>query len=154
MEDEDSSKCKVLKQHDDGDITIQCGGSKFVLTTEGEVYRELDGGISLLVHALPEAEGLGGIVVNPDIAGKTPCTCYDNICFSKGIIGALSPSEREAYCKEIVQGTSPRMKARLVKWDDAKTVCKEKTKELPKGEKVVEYTRCMGMELSKRGVSI
>ena len=35
-------KCEILKTHDDGDITAQCGDKKYVITTEGEVFTELD----------------------------------------------------------------------------------------------------------------
>lgn len=142
--------CEIIKRHDDGDLTVQCGTAKFVLTSEGEVFREMD----LVLHSVPEAEGLGGIVVNPEIASQGPCTCYDNICFHKGIIGALSSAERATYCKEVVEGTSPGMKRRLVKWREAKEVCKAKAEGLPKGEKLQTYISCMGIELGKRGIEV
>jgi hypothetical protein len=34
-------KCEVLKTHDDGDLTIRCGGKMFVVTTEGEVFKKV-----------------------------------------------------------------------------------------------------------------
>jgi hypothetical protein len=108
----------------------------------------------LIMHSMPEAEGLGGIVVNPDIAARTPCTCYGNVCFSRGIIGALNESEREAYCPSTVQKTSPAMTKRLEKWQEAKDICKTKASEYPKGERLVPYSQCMGVELSKRGIEI
>lgn len=33
-------KCEVLHIHDDGDLTIRCRGKKYVVTTEGEVFKE------------------------------------------------------------------------------------------------------------------
>lgn len=108
----------------------------------------------LIMHSMPEAEGLGGIVVNPDIAARTPCTCYGNICFSRGVIGALNESERAAYCPSIVQKTSPAMTRRLEKWQESKEICKTKAAEFPKGERLIPYTQCMSMELSKRGIEI
>ena len=34
-------KCEILHIHDDGDLTIKCGGKKYVVTTEGEAFREV-----------------------------------------------------------------------------------------------------------------
>lgn len=34
-------KCEILKVHDDGDVTAECGGKKFVITTEGEIFEEV-----------------------------------------------------------------------------------------------------------------
>lgn len=33
--------CKVLKRHDDGDLTLECDGQRYVTTTEGEVFKEV-----------------------------------------------------------------------------------------------------------------
>lgn len=33
-------KCEILKVHDDGDLTIKCVDKKYVVTTEGEVFKE------------------------------------------------------------------------------------------------------------------
>lgn len=37
-------KCEVLHIHDDGDLTIKCGGKKYVVTTEAEVFKEVEQG--------------------------------------------------------------------------------------------------------------
>lgn len=34
-------KCEVLKVHDDGDLTIKCREKKYVVTTEGETFKEV-----------------------------------------------------------------------------------------------------------------
>ena len=34
-------KCEILHIHDDGDLTIECGNKKYVVTTEGEVFKEI-----------------------------------------------------------------------------------------------------------------
>lgn len=36
-------ECEILKIHDDGDLTIKCRGKRFVVTTEGEVFKEIKG---------------------------------------------------------------------------------------------------------------
>lgn len=33
--------CKVLKIHDDGDATLECSGKKYVVTTEGDIFKEV-----------------------------------------------------------------------------------------------------------------
>jgi hypothetical protein len=32
--------CNIIKVHDDGDLTVSCRGSKYVVTTEGDVFKE------------------------------------------------------------------------------------------------------------------
>lgn len=32
--------CKILKTHDDGDITIECRGERYVVTTDSKVFKE------------------------------------------------------------------------------------------------------------------
>ena len=34
-------KCEILHTHDDGDLTIKCRDKKYVVTTEGEVFKEV-----------------------------------------------------------------------------------------------------------------
>lgn len=34
-------RCEILKTHDDGDVTAKCGDTKYVMTTEGEVFEEV-----------------------------------------------------------------------------------------------------------------
>ncbi len=108
----------------------------------------------LLLQSIPEAEGLGGIVVRPDTAALGPCTCYDNVCFHKGIIGALNSSERSQYCQQIEKGESPGMVKRVEHWKEAVGVCKGEIAETPRGQRLEPWLRCMGQELSKRGIEI
>jgi hypothetical protein len=32
------TECKILKTHDDGDLTVQCEGKEYIITTDGTVY--------------------------------------------------------------------------------------------------------------------
>jgi len=108
----------------------------------------------LLLHAMPEAFDLGGIIVDEAKASAGPCSCYGNVCFHSGIIGALNQGERTQYCKGVVEKTSPAMTTRLQHWNEAKNVCKTQIAGLPKGDRLQTYIHCMGTELPKRGVSI
>ena len=109
---------------------------------------------NLLLHSIPYIHGSPGIVVDADIAARTPCRCYGNICFSRGIIGALSAPQREAYCPTIEEVTSPAMTKRIQNWQEAVNICKAETASLPKGEKLPQYLMCIGRELPAHGIEI
>jgi hypothetical protein len=32
--------CDIIRVHDDGDLTVQCQGTNFILTTGGEIFKE------------------------------------------------------------------------------------------------------------------
>lgn len=34
-------KCEITHQHDDGDLTLDCGGYGYVVTTEGRMFKEV-----------------------------------------------------------------------------------------------------------------
>ena len=40
----DSLSCSIVKHHDDGDLTIKCDDTLFVITTEGEMFQEIKEG--------------------------------------------------------------------------------------------------------------
>jgi hypothetical protein len=108
----------------------------------------------LIFHSIPYAHGSPGIVVDADVAARTPCKCYDNICFSRGIIGALDAAQREAYCPTTEHVTSPGMTRRLKNWQEAVNVCKKEIAKYEKGERLEPWLECMGRELPKRGIEI
>ena len=113
---------------------------------------------NFMLHSLPEIEGSPGIVVNEGIAKATPCTCYvidkTELCFSRGVIGGLSPAQREAYCGagKIVeaQGIARRVK----RFKEAVSVCKAEIEQFPKGKRLEPWLTCMGREARKRGIEL
>ena len=113
---------------------------------------------SLVLDHTVEALGSPGIVVNPDLAARTACKCYEVdstlMCFSPGIIGTLSKPQVEAYCptKEVLKegGIVERVK----KFREAARVAHEKIERLPKGERLETWLSEMGKELSKRGIEV
>lgn len=109
---------------------------------------------NLLLHSVPYAHGSPGIVVDADIAARTPCKCYGNICFSRGIIGALNPAQREAYCPTVEEVTSPGMTKRIENWQEAVNICKAEIKDIPRGERLEPWLSCMGRELPAHGIAI
>lgn len=108
----------------------------------------------LILHSIPYSAGSPGIMVDPDVAARTPCKCYNNICFSRGIIGALSEPQREAYCPTTEHVTSPGMTQRLENWQEAVDVCKGEIAKYEKGERLEPWLGCMGRELEKRGIEV
>lgn len=103
-----------------------------------------------------EVEASPGIVVNEDLAARTPCTCYvidaeTRICYSKGIIGTLTKAQRKLYCTvEIPKTQGPTR--RVKKFREASEVCQREIADIPKGERLRPRLECMGRELRKRGI--
>lgn len=129
--------------------------SKMVADRIKEGKFEEDTGTAILIlHSIAHSKGSPGIMIDPDVAARTPCKCYDNVCFSRGIIGALSPAQREAYCPTTEHVTSPGMTRRLKNWQEAVNVCKREIEKYEKGERLEPWLSCMGRELPKRGVEI
>lgn len=109
---------------------------------------------NLLLHSVPYIEGSPGIAVDENAAKATPCTCYGPVCFSKGIVGALSSSQKEWACNPRIEGKSPGMERRLKHWKEAVSTCKAEIEEYPKGERLMPWLTCMGRELPKKGIEI
>jgi len=117
-----------------------------------------------LIDSVVEVEGSPGIVVDADIAARTPCTCYKvdeevELCFSKGVVGSLDETQRGPlgepgpYCTEKIykeEGIVERVK----KFKEAVEVCKEEIEKYPKGEKLAPYLSCMSREARKRGIEL
>jgi len=106
----------------------------------------------LLLHSLPYLEGSPGIVWDEELAKRTPCHCVDNICFSKGIIGACSAEQREWACKPRMDIERPGLRRRIERWQAAVATCKSRLeREVPvDGEKrVLFWLRCMQKEVAK-----
>ena len=104
-----------------------------------------------------ESLGSPGLVVHPEIAGKTKCKCYDVdgrlMCFQKGIIGTLSQAQAEAYCKDKEVITEGGLVERVKKFREAAKAAQERIAGIPKGERLHPWLTAMGEELSKRGIS-
>ncbi len=114
------------------------------------------GNRGLLLNMAVESLGSPGIMVNPDIAAKTPCRCYTyegepKICYSRGIIGSMSRPQIEAYCKPMIKlGESKRIK----EWMAASKEAKAAIAGIPRGERLEPWLREMSTALRKRGIEI
>lgn len=114
----------------------------------------------LLVHSIAhmEMEASPGIVVDPDVAARTPCRCAkvgdSEICYSKGIIGSMDEGQKEAYCNPKTYFESPGLEQRLGEFKEAVAAAQEKIKDVPKGERLEPWLSAMSEELGKRGIEI
>lgn len=110
----------------------------------------------LLLIALLKELGSPGIVVDADVAARTACRCYTvrdvpKICYSRGVIGSLSPAQKEAYCNPLITlGESKRAKAFIEAAEEAK----KEIAGIPKGERLEPWLHSMSKALAKRGIEI
>ena len=92
---------------------------------------------SLMLHSIPSAFGSPGIVVNEARAKASPCRCIEyrpgkKLCFSSGIVGALSDEQEKIYCPTVEELVSPGLERRLEGWMGAVEVCKAEIEPTPK----------------------
>lgn len=117
-------------------------------------------GMFLLVQSMAhmETQASPGIVVDTDVAARTPCRCAmadgSEICFSPGVVGGLSESQKEAYCNPKTYFESPGLEERMGKFKEAVAAAQEKIKDVPKGERLEPWLLAMSEELGKRGIEI
>lgn len=112
---------------------------------------------SLLLHSIGYAYGSPGIVVDEVLAKATPCRCIEyrpgkKLCFSKGIVGALSNEQEKIYCPTTIPLESPGLERRLKGWMESVETCKAEIAEIPKGERLAPWLGCMSRELRARGI--
>lgn len=112
---------------------------------------------SLMLHSIPHGYGSPGIVVSEAIAKTSPCRCIEyrpgkKLCFSKGIVGALSDEQEAIYCPTTEALESPGLEKRLKGWMGAVETCKAEIASIPKGERLEPWLGCMSRELAARGV--
>ncbi len=105
----------------------------------------------LQLEGLVEIEGYGGIVINEERARTTPCVCYDlgkkKLCFSRGIIGALSEEQIKEYCKAgIEHKTSEKLLERIERFKEAVSECVRRAQQAKTG-RIKVFIECMSEKL-------
>jgi len=113
----------------------------------------------LMLHSIPYAFGSPGIVIDESLAKATPCRCIEyrpgkRLCFSKGIIGALTDEQEKIYCPTIEELVSPGLERRLQGWMESVETCKAEIEAIPKGERLAPWLSCMSRELAARKIEI
>ena len=104
---------------------------------------------ALLLDFATEQFGSPGLVMNPEIARRSPCNCYTykgkpTVCFSEGIIGVLKKTQIKEYCPKIIdKGPSKRVEAFI-----------DASEKASKSKSLRPWLKRMGKELKKQGVEI
>jgi len=112
---------------------------------------------TLMLHSVPHCYGSPGIVVNEAVAKSTSCRCMEyrpgkKLCFSKGIVGALSDEQERIYCPTVEELVSPGLEKRLESWMESVETCKAEIAPIPKGERLEPWLGCMSRELAAKGI--
>lgn len=112
---------------------------------------------SLMLHSLGPGFGTSGIVVDEAKAKATSCRCIEyrpgkKLCFSSGVVGALSDEQEKLYCHPEEKLESPGLEKRLKSWMGSVDICKAEIAKVPPGERLKPWLSCMSRELSARGI--
>ena len=115
---------------------------------------------NLLLHSLPYLHGSPGIVVDEARAKASACRCVEykpgkRLCWSPGIIGALTDEQEGLYCPTTLEIERPGTVERMRKWQESVDVCKVELATIPEApgeERARTWMRCMKRELTARGV--
>lgn len=113
---------------------------------------------SLMLHAVAEMYGPGGIVVDEAKARATPCECVEYKpdkfwCTSKGVVGALTDKQEKIYCNPRIMVERPGMKERMTKWAESVEICRAQLPPVDGQTRLEVYLDCMSRELKESGVS-
>jgi hypothetical protein len=117
----------------------------------------LHGEDELLIHAIPDAMGMGAIVLDREKAMAHPCLRIRadgaELVFAKGAVGALTPEEQKELCgKGYVEPSAASQEhyaKRLETFKAASRHCREAVRSLGVPRARVEaYVECMRAQLS------
>lgn len=116
----------------------------------------LEGEDDLVIHAIPDALCMGGIVIDRDRARRHPCLRFradgGEIVFAKGVVGALTKEEQDDLCVHgYIEGAGPgaeHIHARVGQFQGASQKCRSLSAGIADpAERVRTYVRCMAEEL-------
>lgn len=115
---------------------------------------------NLLLHSMPYLHGSPGIVVDEERAKASACKCVEyapgkKLCWSPGIIGALTDEQEGIYCPTTIEIERPGTVLRMRSFQESVDVCKVELAKIPEAsgeERAGAWMRCMKRELSARGV--
>ncbi len=115
---------------------------------------------NLLLHSLPYLHGSPGIVVDEERAKASACKCVEyapgkKLCWSPGIIGALTDEQERIYCPTMIEIERPGTVLRMRWFQESVDVCKAELAKIPEApgeERARAWMRCMKRELNARGV--
>jgi hypothetical protein len=118
-------------------------------------------GVPELAFHIAEYEATGhGIVVDRDLAERTPCKCFtyntDEYAWSPGVVGLISkrktPADFEAFCKAGKEPASPGAAERFKKLKGAISEAHEEWEK--KGGGLPEWWAAVGKTLAEKGIAL
>lgn len=112
---------------------------------------------SLMLHAVAEMEGGGGIVVDEEVAKATPCRCVEYkpgkyLCWSRGIVGALTDVQEGLYCNPREMIERPGTIERMTKWQECVTKSREALPPTNGATRLEMYLSSMSKCLKEAGI--
>lgn len=172
----------IVYRHDDGDLTVRSDSEMYVVTTEGQVFKEVKMPLTdqeireistrvadeviakipsgLMVHIM-EHEVLGsGRVIDPARARATGCKCFEfegeEYCWSPGVLGLISskknPEQLEEYC---VVGKEPAGAGAQQRFAEIKGAISEAHQEWRRnGEGLPSWWEKVGKKLAEKGITL
>lgn len=112
-------------------------------------------------EALNPPGQIDGIVVDDGLARVTPCHRVilgpdSELVYSKGIVGALNEEQKLLYCDVGIEDrqASSEQKKQLQTIRDAAIMCQTEVAELPKGQRLEPFLKCISVTAKKSGVNI
>ena len=138
------SRSEALKRHLDEKHSSPTGGSEFH---------------SLMLHAVADMYGPGGVVLDEEKAKATPCHCVEYKpgkfwCTSPGVVGALTDEQEKVYCNPMEMVEKPRLKERLTSFAEAVDTCKAEMPPTDGRTRLEIYLTCMSRELKAQGIKV
>lgn len=112
---------------------------------------------ALMLHAIGDMFGPGGIVLDEERAKATSCECVEYKpekywCTSKGVVGALTDEQEKLYCNPMVMVEKPALKERLTSFGEAVEYCRAQLPPTDGRTRLEVYLDCMSKELAKAGI--
>ena len=103
---------------------------------------------------------IGGIVVDEGKARESDCHCiplgeHSKLCYSRGVVGALSQDQERLYCEVFTElPSSPALIERQRIMKDAAVLCQSKVQDIPEGQRLEPFLSCMSKEAKKMGLEL
>ncbi|GAI08309.1 unnamed protein product [marine sediment metagenome] len=124
---------------------------KHTSSSQGSEFHEL------MLHAVGDMFGPGGIVIDEERAKATSCECVEYKpdkfwCTSKGVVGALTDEQERIYCNPRIMVEKPALKERLKGFAEAVEVCKAEMPPTDGRTRLEVYLKCMSRELKTKEI--
>ena len=103
---------------------------------------------------------IGGIVVDEGLARDSDCNCvplgeHSRLCYSKGVVGALSKDQIPLYCENPMLIDIPAEDLRRTRiLHDAAIFCQGEVSHIPSDERLEPFMKCLVKQGKQHGLEI